>query len=342
MTRDPVPTFVPETVLKRDAFSETISGHDGAGQRLALRRLGGLPWTTRWLAWLLARREIAGLRAVHGIRGVPNLLSVDREGLLRTWSEGTPLHLARPRDPAWYRDARRLLREMRRQGVAHNDLAKPQNWLATPDGQAAVIDFQLATVHPRQGRLFRALAYEDLRHLLKQKRAYAKAHLTPTERRLLARRAAPSRLWMATAKPIYNFVTRRIMHWSDGEGTEHRVARDGPEIRSALMARSDVTDVALVAYSKPARGVGLYAFVETESAPDAVRHDLTMTAGPDLVHCTPSLPRDTTGALREDLLTLIATNRVEEANAAAGDHAELVASLIAGRLNLTDRQLKTR
>ena len=67
-----------------------------------------------------------------------SLHSVDRDGLYRSWTEGTPLHLARPADPAWYRDAHRLLREFRRRGITHNDLAKPQNWLMTPDGRAAV------------------------------------------------------------------------------------------------------------------------------------------------------------------------------------------------------------
>src|SRR5690606_10543473 len=126
------------------------------------------------------------------------LLRVDTTGLLRSWSAGTPLQLAKPADAAWYRDARRLLREMRRRGVTHNDIAKPQNWLMTPDGRAAVIDFQLASVHRRQGKLFRIMAREDLRHLLKQKRAYAPTLLTPSETRMLAQKALPSRIWMAT------------------------------------------------------------------------------------------------------------------------------------------------
>lgn len=331
-------SFVPETVLKRDIFSETIAGQDGSGRRLAMRRLSGLPWQTRWLAWALARREIRGLRQVQGITGVPQLLRVDRDGILRTWSDGTPLHLARPKDPAWFRDARRLLRDMRRRGVAHNDLAKPQNWLATPDGLAAVIDFQLATVHGKRGALFRALAYEDLRHLLKQKRTYARDHLTSTEKRILARRALPSRIWMATVKPIYNFVTRRLMNWSDGEGTENRVSQEGPAMRAALLARAEIRDVALIAYSKPARGVGLYAFVETDKQVEAIRRFMPMP-GPDLVHCTPTLPRGPDGRVREDLLTLIATNRVEEARANAGSAGRTVALLIEGRLNYGDRQL---
>lgn len=338
--------FVPETVLKRDHFSETVAGHAEGDPtlRLALRRLDAVPRWTRWLAWALARREIAGLRAVSGIEGTPDLLRVDRVGLLRTWSDGTPLHLARPGGADWYRDARRLLREMRRRGVAHNDLAKPQNWLMTPEGRAAVIDFQLASRHPRRGRLFRALAYEDLRHLLKQKRAYAKAHLTPTERRILARRALPSRIWMATGKRLYLFVTRRLMHWSDSEGAGDRLSDEGPAIARSLRALPDVREVMVLPFARPSKGVGLYAFVETALPPVALVPHLPVP-GPDLLQTVPRLPRRADGSLRDDILALVATNRIDELDAAVrGDEtlADSVKTLVSGRLNLTDRQLRTR
>ena len=196
-------------------------------------------------------------------KGVPQLHSVDRDGLYRSWTEGTPLHLARPADPAWYRDAHRLLREFRRRGVTHNDLAKPQNWLMTPDGRAAVIDFQLASRHRRKGALYRLFAYEDFRHLLKQQRAFAPALMTPTGRRVLARRSLPSRIWMATGKKLYNLVTRGFFRWSDGEGTHDRIDRDGPAIVAGLKSVAGVSDVALAPFPLPSKGVGIYAFVET-------------------------------------------------------------------------------
>jgi len=336
--------FVPETVLKRDAFSETVSGHlDGAADvPVALRRLDGLPLWSRGLARWLARREVRALRAVRGIEGCPVLIRADRTGLLRSWTPGTPLHLARPADPAWYRDARRLLRQMRRAGVTHNDIAKPQNWLRTPEGRAAVIDFQLASVHRRRGRLFRIMAREDLRHLLKQKRAFAPHLLTPSEERLLARKALPARIWMATGKKLYNFVTRRLMHWSDGEGTEDRAERDGPALRAALMDHPRVTDVALCTYALPARGVGLYAFVETDLPQDALRA-LVPAPGPELIQPVARLPRHADGRPRMDVLTLIAANRLEELDALRKTDpalAELLDPILVARLNLTDRVLR--
>lgn len=333
--------FEAGTVLKRDVFSETVSGHlQGVPDfPVAMRRIDAGPLWARPLARWLARREVRALRAVQGIEGCPVLIRADRSAILRSWTAGTPLHLARPADAAWYRDARRLLRQMRRAGVTHNDIAKPQNWLMTPDGRAAVIDFQLARVHRRRGRLFRVMAREDLRHLLKQKRAYAPDLLTPSERRMLAQKALPARIWMATGKRLYNFVTRRLMNWSDGEGTEDRIEREGPAIRAALLADARVAEVALCTFALPAKGVGLYAFVETGMGGDALRA-LLPAPGPDLIQPVARLPRDAGGRVRLDVLELVATNRLDELAAleqAEPELAETLTPIIAGRLNLTDR-----
>jgi hypothetical protein len=336
--------FVPQTVHKRDIFSETISGHlEGhADFPVVLRKLDTVPLYAKPIAWALARKEIKGLRAVQGIEGCPILVRVDNTGLLRSWTKGTPLQLAKPSHSAWYRDAKRLLREMRRAGVTHNDIAKPQNWLMTPEGRAAVIDFQLASTHRRRGKLFRVMAREDLRHLLKQKRAYAPHLLTPSETRMLTQKALPARLWMATGKRLYNFITRRLMNWSDGEGTEDRIERDGPALRTALVAHPQVTDVALCTYALTAKGVGLYAFVET-TLPRQELDALCPHPKPELIQPVKALPRDTDGSPRMEALTLIATNRLDELEELQNQDPKLATQLkpiIAERLNLTDRVLR--
>lgn len=333
--------FVPETVLKRDHFSETRKGHfTGSPGAPVIRRLvTAAPVWSRPLGWVLARREIAALRAVDGIAGVPKLFSVDRDGLFRSWSDGTPLHLARPSDPSWYRDAHRLLRDFRRRGITHNDLAKPQNWLMTPDGRAAVIDFQLASRHRRKGPLFRLMAYEDFRHLLKQQRAFAPHLMTPTARRVLARRSLPSRIWMATGKKLYNLVTRGLFRWSDGEGTHDRIDHEGPAIVATLKALPGVSDVALTAFPLPSKGgVGVYAFVET-SAPDALAK---AQSSADLLQPVSALPRRADGSVRADILQLIAMNQMTELDALVAGDAELgkLAHAVAvGRLNFSDRRI---
>jgi hypothetical protein len=335
--------FVAARVHKRDAFSETLSGHlEGAPDiRVVHRRLAGVPRWVRPLAWALARREIAGLKAVRGVEGTPQLIRVDADGLVRTFSEGTPLNLARPADPAFWRDAHLLLSRLRRRGLAHNDLAKPQNWLLTPDGRAAVIDFQLASHRPRRGRLFRAMAYEDLRHLLKQKRNYAPGLLTATERRILARRSLPSRLWRATGKRLYNFVTRRLMRWSDGEGAGARLTEEAPRLAARLTALDGVEEAVFCAFPLPAHGVGLYGFVETDLPPEALRAAVGEGEA-ELLQPVAQLPRDGSGRVREDLLALVAQNRLDEIEALAARDPALAAEIgpiVAGRLNLTDRRL---
>lgn len=337
------PAFIPVTVLKRDPFSETVSGHlDGApDRRLALRKLDALPLWSRPIARLLARREVRGLRAVQGIEGCPVLIRYDREGILREWSEGTPLQLAKPTDPAFYRDARRLLRDMRRRGVTHNDIAKPQNWLMRPDGGAAVIDFQLASVHRFRGPLFRTMAREDLRHLLKQKRAYAGHLLTPAEHAMLARKALPTRIWMATGKRLYNWITRDLLDWSDGEGTEDRIERNGPKIAEALAALP-VTAHHVTTYALPGRGTGLYTFAETALTREALRAALPESLS-EKVQAVATLPRDADGRIRTDLLALIAANRLDEIETwrlAHPDQSAALDALMATRQNLTDRILK--
>lgn len=328
------PDFTPVAVLKRDHFSTIVQGHapgDPADKRV-LRDLTGLPWWSAGIARWLARREARALAAVQGIAGVPVLHRAGRDGILRGWAEGQPLNLHPPRHALWYADARRILRQMRRRGVSHNDLAKPQNWLHLPGGRAGVIDFQLAVVHRRPGRLARLMAREDLRHLLKQKRRYAPDLLTASERRMLARKSWPTRLWMATGKRLYRFVTRRLIGWSDGEGAGNRLAAEGPALLAAVRALSGVREAALADYPQPGGGTGLYAFV----AADRAEGDLRAALPRDRVALLQVVAALPAGPDRQGILTLIARNRIDEARALAGDDPALPA-LIAGRLNLSDR-----
>jgi hypothetical protein len=111
---------------------------------------------------------------------------------------------------------------MHRCGVVHNDLAKEPNLLVTPAMTPAVVDFQLAMFRPSRGKLFRILGREDIRHLLKHKRTYCAGQLRRREKAILASPALLSRLWRATGKKTYHFVTRRLLGWSDREGAGDR------------------------------------------------------------------------------------------------------------------------
>jgi hypothetical protein len=210
------------TLLKRDMFGTVTRTEQADGVPCVIRDPRASRWWIRWLAHRLARREAQMLDRLSGVRGVPRILGNDHGVVRREWIAGEPMHVARPSDPRYYREALRLLRHLHARRVVHNDLGKEPNWLVTPAGSPALVDFQLALHAPRRGRLFRALAYDDLRHLLKHERSYVPERLTARQRRVLARPSLPSRLWKASGKRVYRFVTRRILRWADREGAGDR------------------------------------------------------------------------------------------------------------------------
>ncbi|HSR64338.1 MAG TPA: serine/threonine protein kinase [Xanthomonadaceae bacterium] len=205
--------------LKADSFGRIDLLRDADGSPFVRRDLRHVPWWLRPPAWWLARREARALRLVAGMADVPQLLRWNGRVLDRSYLDGVALYQRPPRgDAAWFRDAHRLLRQLHRRGIAHNDLAKEANWLVLADGRPAVVDFQLAVHgHPR-ARWLRLLAREDLRHLLKHKRTYCPGALTAVERRLLRRHSWVRDAWFATGKPVYRVLTRRILRWEDNEG----------------------------------------------------------------------------------------------------------------------------
>jgi RIO-like serine/threonine protein kinase len=210
------------TQLKSDVFG-TVTRFDD----VVVRDAGwARPWARRLARHLLRRehRALTRLALGRGIEGIPHVLSIDGEKLTRQWIEGAPMHLARPRDPAYFRAATRLLRRLHAARVIHNDLAKETNWLVTPDGKPALVDFQLAMTLTHRGALARALGHDDLRHLLKHKRSYLPERLTAREKRILATPSLAARLWMASGKQVYLFVTRRLLRWRDREGAGDRVS----------------------------------------------------------------------------------------------------------------------
>ncbi len=206
------------TALKADSFGCILLVQQG--QHCFIRRdLSVTPWWLRLPAWWLARREARVLCALGDMPATPRLLAWDGRHLERSFMHGAAMFKAPPQgDVAYFRQARRLLQQLHRRGIAHNDLAKEANWLVLADGSPGLIDFQLAVVgHPRS-RWLRLLAREDLRHLLKHKRTYCPQALTPVEKRLLRRRSWVRELWFATGKPVYRFITRKLLRWEDNEG----------------------------------------------------------------------------------------------------------------------------
>jgi predicted Ser/Thr protein kinase len=335
-------------LLKRDVFSTVERGrfrNDGNEVSAILRRLDQVPWWSKPLANHLFKRERRALAAIRGMKIGPELLWAGRTALVRGFIDGVALHLAKPDgDVAYFRTAKAALRRLRRAGICHNDLAKEQNWLRGTDGNAYLTDFQLAACFKRRGKLYRVLAYEDLRHLLKHKRRYAPAALTPKERKVLARKSIFSRVWLMTGKKVYVAITRGLFNFTDREGGGRRLVNDAPVLIERIKANPAVRDVAIVAFADRRAGVGLYAFVEgrgenLEATLRSALAGLKTPQPPEHIQIAPALPRDTAGAVRKEILQLIAMNQVDliDPLLSAPAERELVRAICEQRKNLRDR-----
>ena len=340
--------FKSRVVLKQDVFSTVERGIFASPQgevEAVLRRIDLVPWWSYGLARHFLKREANAL-AIAGSMGIaPPLHYLGKQVLVRGWIDGLPLHIARPEgDANFFRSARRALRAIHREGLTHNDLAKEQNWLRTPAGYASLTDFQLATRFQRRGRLFRMAAYEDLRHMLKHKRRYVPGALTATEKRILSRKTWPTRLWMATGKKVYYWITRGLLNFTDREGSGPRFVNDAPRLTARLKAYQGVRDAVIVAFPDRRTGTGLYAFVEGEglSENDLSRFladDPQAVTAPERMQVVERLPRTGNGDIRTDILQLVAMNQIDLIDPLLGNESEkeVVARIVAGRQNLRDR-----
>lgn len=206
-----------DTLLKADELGR-IEITERGGFTVIRRDIVAARWWARTFARRAAAREARALAKLDGIDGVPVLLGWNGRELLRGYIAGAPMQQARPRDRAYYRDALRLLARLHRRGIVHNDLAKEPNWLVRSDGQPALVDFQIAWTRGRRGPLFRLLAREDVRHLLKHKRTYCPEALSARQLIILNTPAPHARLWRATGKRLYKLIARRVFGYWDNEG----------------------------------------------------------------------------------------------------------------------------
>ena len=208
-------------LLKKDIFGQTAVVDTPSGT-VVRRDTATAAIAVRWLARHLLAREARALAVAGDLPGVPGLINVGNGILDREYIPGAPMQVGRPCSARYFRQTARLLRQLHRRGIAHNDLAKEPNLLVQEDGNPALIDFQVSLHSPSRGKLFRILAREDIRHLLKHKRTYCPDQLSARERRILESPGLLSRLWMATGKPCYLFITRRLLGWQDREGAGDR------------------------------------------------------------------------------------------------------------------------
>jgi hypothetical protein len=335
-------------LLKRDVFSTVERGRfrSGTGEVDAvLRRLDQVPWWSFIPARHLFARERRALALARGLNVGPELLWAGRRVLVRGFIDGVALHLAKPfGDIAYFRSAKQALRKLHRAGICHNDLAKEQNWLRGHDGRAYLTDFQLAACFRTRGRLFRIAAYEDLRHLLKHKRSYAPDALTPKERKILARKSFVASIWLRTGKKVYRAITRGLFNFTDREGGGRRLVNDAPVLVDLIRKNPDVRDTAIVAFADRRTGVGLYAFVEADQTAleTQLRNELTTAKGPkppEHIQVVQSLPRDSAGKPRTEILQLVAMNQLDLIEPMMRNETDraFLKDILESRKNLRDR-----
>jgi hypothetical protein len=337
-------------VLKRDVFSTVERGFfmtpDGEVEAV-LRRIDQVPWWSSVIARALFARERKLLRIAGDLGVAAHLHYGGRSVLVRGWIDGVALQVAKPFGEAeFFRSAKIGLCKLRRAGICHNDLSKQQNWLRGPDGRAYFTDFQLAMHFPRRGLVYRVLAYEDLRHLLKHKHRYMDGVLTPTEQRMRARKSLFTRAWMASGKRLYEAVTRGLLHYRDTEGGGPRLAYDAPRIAERLRGQPDVKDVAVVAFFDRGARNSLYAFVESAALlkEETLRAALTADGDktvvpPEYIQVVPALPRRENGDVRTEILQLIASNQIDliDSLVRSDEERQVVATITANRHNLRDK-----
>jgi hypothetical protein len=340
--------WIEGVLLKRDVFSIVERGRfrtDSGEVDAVLRRLDEVPWWSFLLARHLFAREKRALALARGLGVGPELLWGGRRALVRGFVDGVALHLAKPHgNVAYFRSAKATLHRLRRAGICHNDLAKEQNWLVGRDGHAYLTDFQLAACFRRRGRLYRILAYEDLRHMLKHKRSYAPEALTPRERKILAKKSVFASLWLATGKKVYRAITRGLFNFTDREGGGRRLVNDAPVLAALIRKNPAVRDTAIVAFADRRTGVGLYAFVEAdqEALENKLRNELSAAKGPkppEHIQVVHALPRDASGKPRTEILQLVAMNQLDliEPMMTSEQDRVFLKEILEQRKNLRDR-----
>lgn len=179
----------------------------------------GLPLT--WAGRMLADHEQSIYAALTGVAGVPRWV-----GRLAPTCYAVEYIEARPLDhfdekipPGFFDRLRMVFDAMHARGIAYGDANKKSNLLVQPDGEPAVIDFQISLRRrddlfpPLRGILRRVVAYlqnRDLYHLYKHKRRLAPAELTAEEDALSRQRTGLHALHRTLTKP-YRALRRRFL-----------------------------------------------------------------------------------------------------------------------------------
>lgn len=153
--------FTRQAVLKHDSWAATAvyQGEDGTRVACKFNRTQPLMLLPMgWLGRLLARRELAVLRRMHDVAGVPKwagTVTVDDRpvdnAVAHLWIDGRPFTPTRPTDEEFFPRLRRIVEALHGRGIAHGDLSKWENILIGDDGRPYLLDYQVCFAPRRPG-----------------------------------------------------------------------------------------------------------------------------------------------------------------------------------------------
>jgi hypothetical protein len=158
-------------------------------------------WVRRTIGRFLLRRELAALRRLDGVDGVPqHAFRVDVDAIAAEFIPGVSLGSVRAddMDEAFFVALERLLNEVHGRGIVHLDTRGTGNMLQRPDGTPALIDFQ-ASLDTRwmPGAWRRWLDDLDMTGVYKKWLQHDAATMGAARRELYDRMTRRRRLWIA-------------------------------------------------------------------------------------------------------------------------------------------------
>ena len=187
-----------------------------SGRIWVIKDFGARPWLVRnTIGRFMVRREMAALRRLEGVGGMPRLpFRLDAFALCYLFELGADLKHA---DPGWFSEdyfvrLEALVREMHTLGVVHLDLRHGTNILITDDRDPILIDFQSMLFLERVPRCLHALMKDvDLSGVYKE--WFRKLPGTLGEDRMveLERMRRKRRLWILKGYSIFG-VKKRAEH----------------------------------------------------------------------------------------------------------------------------------
>ena len=212
------------SILKEDIFGSIVHGRVNGQEVICRNYSEARNFVAGFIARILAKNEsnILSKSASIDKNKVPVILFSGKGFHCRSYIPGKALSSNPQNASSYYDKARELVNELHHNGIIHNDLEKPQNWIVNEQGDPAIVDFQLSLFfNNRSNKLFSIGKQEDIRHLYKNKKRYCCEGMTVEELENADKKHLLSILVMRYIKPIYNFVTRKIMNYSDRANSKY-------------------------------------------------------------------------------------------------------------------------